>query len=499
MIGMLMTFLSLITLTSCEKEENDFEEVPTESSIIIKGVVTTSNEKPLANVTVKLDYIEQFSIMSETRHKAEVKTDNNGAYQLSFQLKDDELPDKNEPDVARYFCLYFDLQHLPEDKYILPENKPLLQYACNFEATDRGKTHEQDIYVPEKRMLEVTVSSDIPIRQSDEYVIRNTVPGYGTDEKKDILTPINLYNGERTVQIPCALNDSNRISLRCRKEGRGWYEPVSAEQKLVITPNAPQSMVLGNEWMPDEYKFKLSVDTEIKQPSPFDLFTFRVLDYEGNFSPVKNTAFELQYDSIIWGADGYPDYERVVYNEETPNSSTHRAMLQWASYFYQKEPLCTYLKGYKNGKVAYADSLTLQFYPKDFLCFNWKGADIYLTETNIGIYCRLYKDVEFALLPPKEKDGHLYSTLNLWPQTGEDDASLLTRAKSVLPGLMTLHMGEPVPFDEATLRKHLHCLPSDVTPVTYWRTASTNAVLVLTSADEEKLPRTYYIHAEPVE
>ena len=495
-LGMLIAFFVLTALAGCSKEEDDFEEQPTENSIVIKGVATTSNGKPLANVIVKLDYEERSLWYCEVRHKAETKTDNNGAYRLSFQLKDDELLNETDEGSFRTFILSFDLTELSKDKYIMPEDfewVPEFKGIYEFEASDRGKTYEENIYIPEKRMMSITIDSDIPVRQNDEYFVVNSI-NYGDHERKSGLRfPIDLYAGERTVQIPCALNDSNRISLYCVKEGVGQSELVSAEQKMIVTSDEPQSVVLSNEWFPDECKFKLSVQTDNKLPSSFDLFTFKVLDNEGRYSPFPK--FTEYYDSIIWSAEAYPDNERIYYKEKTATSSGEKTVTQWASYFYQKEPLWTYLKGYKNGRVVHTDSLKLQFYPKDFLFINWKGTDIHLTDTAIGIYCRLYKDVEFSVLPPHDKDGHIYAKVSLYPKQGEEDASLAIRAKEVLIGLMDYHLGASKAFDEASIRERFHCLPSDVTPVTFWQTESTYAVLVLTSSDE--FPQTYYIHAEP--
>ena len=496
-LGILIAFFVLTALAGCSKEEDDFEEQPTENSIVIKGVATTSNGKPLANVIVKLDYENRSLFYNETRHKAEAKTDNNGAYQLSFQLRDDELPIETDEALFRLFCLSFDLTELPKEKYIMPEDfgwVPDLMSFGTFKASDRGKTYEENIYIPEKRMRSVTIDSDIPVRQNDEYFVVNSIKYRDHERKMELRLPIDLYAGENTVQVPCALNDSNRISLYCVKEEGDLSELVSPEQKMIVTSDEPQSVVLSTEWLPDECKFKLGVQTDNKLPSSFDLFTFQMLDHEGKYAPFA-PAFVEYYDSIIWSADGYPDNERIFYKGKTATSSGRKTITQWASYFYQKEPLWTYLKGYKNGRVIHADSLKLQFYPKDFLFINWKGTDIHLTDTAIGIYCRLYKDVEFSVLPPHDKDGHIYVKVSLYPKQGEEDASLAIRAKEVLTGLMDYHLGTSETFDEASIRERFHCLPSEVTPVTFWQTESTYVVLVLTSSDE--FPQTYYIHAEP--
>lgn len=268
--GLFLLFLYLISFTSCQKEEVDFESVETEESTVVEGQIITSNGMPLANVDVMVDYFEgKWLAYSKTRHKAETKTDKDGKYRLFFLVKDDELETEKdkETDISKSYSLTFDLKSLNSKDYILPSdmqsviisvdppkstpaeevNTKINYYYSSFE---RKKTYTQHLYIPQKRDIQVTLKGFVP-KPGDYFEVCSAFP-YGGESVTDHLFPntnygygrvdnyrFALYDAEeRTYQVPCALNENNIITLIRKKNG----EYTTEEHQLFVTQDTPESL-----------------------------------------------------------------------------------------------------------------------------------------------------------------------------------------------------------------------------------------------------------------
>lgn len=268
--GILALFLCIISLASCQKEEIDTESVETEESTVVKGVAVTSNGMPLANVIVKVDYFEgRWLSYNKTRHKAETKTDKDGKYRLFFLVKDDELETEKdrEAGVSKSYSLSFDVKNIDIKEYIIPSDmmsvvisvdppKAILaeeadtKIGYSYSSFERKKTYTQNLYIPQKRYVQITLRGFIP-QVGDYFEVCSAFP-YGGESVTDHLFPktnygygrvgnylFALYDAEeRTYLVPCALNENNIITLIRKKDG----EYSTEEHQLFVTQDAPKSL-----------------------------------------------------------------------------------------------------------------------------------------------------------------------------------------------------------------------------------------------------------------
>ena len=504
--SMKVLFLLLICCFMSCKEEDDFIPEPTTTSTFIKGTARTSNNEPLANVTVKLDYSESVWLGPQlTRHKAEGKTDKNGNYQIFFELKNEELEEYNSTDnVFRSFQLTFDLNNLSKDTYIMPTDvnanngSQVLYFSYGNRDFEKGKNYERHIYVPKKRWVEVTVVNNQPLGSKDEFAICNWIT-YGSDRRPDnsygegrltlVNYPIKLTEEEvQTFRVPCAVNDSNRIALGCMEGGAGSYETISPIQKIYVTKDTPGSLQLENNLLPQQLRFKLKAWSDGRTVAPFEGIVFQITDLDGKYSMSIPPSLYSYYDSIMWSADGYPDQMAIYKKQSKPY---FKETPEWKCYFFQNKPLYTRLQGYRNGQVVFSDSVQTIIGPRDFLRYNWDDPFIRYDEPHYVCSCPLYKEVAFHYYIPIEQDGHLYSKVALVRNDYEsDDIAFAERSRKVLSDLMDYHLGERKSFDPATMGSLFHCLPTEVKPIAYWQTATAHAVII-------EVKDEIYIHAEP--
>ena len=503
LLGMLGMLLFIPFLSGCEEEETDFSTEQTATSTIVEGKAVDAEGNPIAGVPITLDYHETpyyFTLPSLTRHKAEGITGDNGTYRLVFQVRDDELQEKE--DYSQYYQVEFYLNRYPD--YILPtdfrmtssqENTSKSVYRTFYDIPERGKTYEASICIPKKRMLRVDIEGGLMVNSVDEYAVCNTIR-YDDGRLKDLLVPVQLTEGQVTsVEIPCALNDSNRISLQCMEGGYGSFEPVSDTSYVVVGEDTPESVWLSNGYFPDESRFRLEALPESEPPFVFEKVMFRMTDGEGHWDLLEEAPFLAYYDSIVWSADGFPQSYLVYSKEELSGQLPYMRYSQWPGYFFDKGIVQMYLKGYRGGRVVYADSLRMQFSERDFLCFDWENPETNPTQRYVA-YCPLDKSAEYVVFAPIEKDGYVYTEIHLLHASGVSDEDYLERSKEVLSGLMNRHSGSPLVSEAESLLAEFHCLPEDVTPIACWQSESTRVVLVFTKADERGNPA-YYLHIEP--
>lgn len=503
--------LILCCFMSC-KEEDDFISHPTATSTFIKGVARTSNGEPLANVKVSLDYTENVWLGPQlTRHKAEGTTDANGNYQLYFDLKDEELnEDQESNNVAKNFVLNFNLENLSRDSYILPtdinpnDKYDWVSYHIGNHNLERSKTYEQNLYIPRKSWVEVTVINKQILGVNDVFAITNSI-AYGGDSRPDNIQgegsltlmqcPIQLTSKEvQTFRIPCALNDSNRITLACMEGGSGWYEPASSMAKIFVTKDAPKSVKVENNIFPSQFKFKLKSSSNQIFISPFELVSFKMTDLNGKWSMIETPSFCSYYDSVVWSADGYPDQKTVYRKVKSPYIDY---VPEWECRFSQNKSLYTRLQGYKDGRVVYTDSVQTRIMSRDFLNIDWGNADITLNNWSYVCSCPLDQSIAFRHYKAAELDGHLYSRLLLEPQKNENkDTKFAERAKEALSKLMDEHLGTRRSFNPETIGGSFYCLKAGVKPLFYWQTEATRALLVEADGVEAG-SQEIYVHAEP--
>lgn len=273
LFGILFLFLCTIGFVSCAKEEWDLGGKETESSTVVEGTIISTDGMPLADIVVKVDYQENKWLQySKTIHKAETKTDKNGKYRLHFMIKDNEMETDGDKknDISKSYSLIFDLKRLNQKEYILPGdmvptiisvNPPIAKPTDNLQPEirygyyqfKRSETYTENLYIPEKRYIRVTLKGFVPLQQDgnyDYFEVDSAFP-YGGEYTSDILFPGTNYGygkieelfvlyaeGEQTFEVPVALNENNIIKLVRRKNGSFTTE----EHQLFVTKDSPESL-----------------------------------------------------------------------------------------------------------------------------------------------------------------------------------------------------------------------------------------------------------------
>lgn len=272
LFGIFLFFLPVISLVSCTKEEWDLEKEETEHSTVIEGTILTSGGMPLADINVKVDYSENKWLQyAKTRHKGETKTDKNGKYRLHFQIKDDEQETDKDKEfgVFKSYSLIYDLKNLNPKEYILPGDmiaiitsvdppiaepaediQPEIRYGCTFK---RSNTYTNNLYIPRKRYIQVTLKGFVPQQQNDSFDYFKAYSSFpyggesteyifpGTNYKKEEVSDymFTLYSvEEKTFEIPFALNENNIITLLRKKDGVHSTETY----QLFVTEDNPKSL-----------------------------------------------------------------------------------------------------------------------------------------------------------------------------------------------------------------------------------------------------------------
>lgn len=504
-LSITLFFLSTVILSSC-KEEKDIIDHPSPTGITIKGKVYTANGQPLPNVNVTLDYYESAYLVGAiiTRHKANCTTDASGMYKLHFEKRDDESEaetDDIDLSVSKNYILSFDVSKLKNTDYIMPSDvdgtvsDEMINFTYQTGTLSKSGNYDKNIYIPKKRWIDVTVQSGNLLSSKDVYAISNTI--YYSDRNVSIITPAVLKEGASgPFKIPCIVNDSNRISLQCLHGGSGVYEPVSSIEKFKADNNEPADITLFNSNISSDTHFQLCMTSESRKgTAPFKMVQFYACDTgkqdDDDIWHLSTPLSFAYYDSIVWGAKGYPDTE-IVYSKTL---GAEKRLISWGNYFFGNKPLYTYLYGYKDGRIAYADSLLTDIKPKDFLGHDWKDQVGERERTYTAYYSRLLKGVVFRYEPLLQAEGHLYSTVSLnMPNDTEDVDAYVKDAKDKLIKLMNLHLGNAV---NTVDKKLFHCLSPEVKDMVYWQTAATRAVLVEESLEDWPYIN-IYVHAEPV-
>ena len=272
LIGILLLILCTISVVSCLKKELDFEPEETEQSTIVEGTVITSGGLPIDGVKVKLDYREDMWLAyNKIRRKAETTTDKNGKYRLFFSIRDSEQETERDKvsGITKAYLLNFDMKHLDSKEYIMPSdmekhiisiNPPIaklpddittdIEFYHTSSSFESAKTYMQNLYIPKKRYIQVTLTGFIP-QQEDYFDVRSEFP-YGGEFYANRYFPNTNYGygivgdylfvlhdaQERTYQVPFALNENNIITIIRKKDGVSSRE----EHQLFVTKDTPESL-----------------------------------------------------------------------------------------------------------------------------------------------------------------------------------------------------------------------------------------------------------------
>lgn len=495
--------LTMLTLSSCS-EKDDFIPEPTETSVIISGIVTTSSLHPLANLPIYIDYHEGYPMGSQTTlHKAKGITDSNGCFRLFFEPEPDRSYNENSPDQVYY--LHVDLAALSSGEYIKPS-----EFDANLKDTytlriyrhlDKGENLEVNMIFPKKKDLDTEFRSFV---SEKELTVTNSIT-YGA-ETVSIRRDVNLDSeGNGRVSMPYALNAPNVVSVTQRNS----FRELMQHKEINVNEESASTVVFDNNETLENCKFRLSLYTHtafngdkygnndaFKTPAPFDFMGFRIVNNQGDYEfPTNRYQY---YDSIVWSSPDLPETLRIYDKKEIPDTgSAEQLTSQWGSYFFDSGIHKSVLTGYKNGKAIHSDEQTFELKDRSFLCFDWNRFD-YLTSKGVAqnVYCRLDNFFSYGLNALKEDDGTKIVRIFVKFRGKLDYGTALNWQEARLSNLMNKHLGHWIEYDKSTLKSLFKHLP-DAQPVKLYENETTRAIIMLHPPTEEEEREYYYIHAEP--
>ena len=154
----------------------------------------------------------------------------------------------------------------------------------------------------------------------------------------------------------------------------------------------------------------------------------------------------------------------------------------------------SYLKGYYDGKVIYSDSIRIDRYERDFLCFDWtKGSICIANPRNMGVYCLLDKSREYSVMDTREINGTRYSEIHARNNKSLPDSEYLSISREVLVKLMRENIGEGVSAKNKI--QSFNCVPEGVEGELFWENKTTRILLLHELPSDTSLEE-YYLLVE---
>lgn len=231
--------ITIFVLFSCEKVEDDSNEVCYENCTSLSGKVYTQSNTPIKNVEMKFKFQktdpENYNL-TLTRVLSKVRTNNLGEYSMNFYLKDEELgewvgsftlnADKNTIPSSVFYEDYFNL------------------YDDMYNIQTRDIAIQRNLYIPTLKRVKIKLNSFNGPATEDYFRVLVEVPcGYDrnivdleTGNNHEYATmglnkyQLSNYNNlsSKTFEIPLALNETNFIVLGRMKNN------VYSEERIPI-------------------------------------------------------------------------------------------------------------------------------------------------------------------------------------------------------------------------------------------------------------------------
>ena len=271
------------------------------------------------------------------------------------------------------------------------------------------------------------------------------------------------------------------------------YKLIEVISDTLVTAQQPDEL-------PEEAKFKLKMGQlepfmhmDTPMPAPFDLLTFKLVDYQDEYNFLYGNAVFLQYyDSIVVSSPVMPDTYRVFQQSCDENGCGSRYIPQWSSYFFEKSDFQLCLKGYKGGKVIYEYSMDQMMQERDFLCVDWTcGIYAMANPLTACIYCVLDSRYEFLLTDTQMRNGTYYVKIRVAPGSELVQSEYVKKQEQGLKWLLDKYLArQPIP-NVADFKT----LPEDAEVVDVYGNSTTCAALIHND-DIDIYKEYYYVIAE---
>lgn len=280
-------------------------------------------------------------------------------------------------------------------------------------------------------------------------------------------------------------------------KGKSWNNGSVTVTQRPLSPDEPEEP----EGMPDIFQFKLAksgfmpfMDDNFQVPAPFDNLSFKIVDYLDRYTPVGIPEFVEPYDSIVWSAKDMPNTVRIYERKINDSSSEEHFSARWSSHFFTPGSVMSYLKGYSDGKVIYVDSLRIDKFERDFLCFDWtKGSICIANPRTTVVYCLLDNSREYSVIDTREINGTRYSEIYALNHRSIPDENFLPTSKAILIQLMRENIGEGKSAN--AFEQSFKCIPKGMVSELFWENKTTRIMLLHELPSDTSL-EDYSLHVE---
>lgn len=236
--------------------------------------------------------------------------------------------------------------------------------------------------------------------------------------------------------------------------------------------------------------FKLNVSKN--EVNIFEMIEFNVnVDDMGPLAPL----FSLRevYDSIVWSVSDVEGRYKIFQHSHDESDSHVQFKFGWGHDFFLPGEYDTYLHGYKDNKVIYGDTLSVNITDnKDFLGYNWidikgslghsSGCHSVLSDYELATYQNVY-------------DGVPGITFFIWNTSGRPSGIILSDYITKLYGFPKYDNDNETllleKYDELFNYKEEGSIPEAI-----WTT--TSSLIVLLKVPHRLDNRKYEIYAEPI-
>ncbi len=171
----LALLILLLSVSSCSKVDDDSQKTCTADCTTIRGRIITANNEPIPDVKLTFRYKRSAGTFSSfTRILDKVKTNDEGWYEMSFYIKDEELGENQ----IGHFRLEVDGDSFDTGRFLLT-NTVLTRSFTDMPIRDT--IISQGVYVPTRTTVQITLNDFAPIAEGDRFEVRTFFP-YGFED-----------------------------------------------------------------------------------------------------------------------------------------------------------------------------------------------------------------------------------------------------------------------------------------------------------------------------
>lgn len=217
-------FFVCLFLNSCYTTENDSKKNCIENCTTFSGQIKTVDGIGIPKVKLTLDYHIGQELSSYTRIIGKATTDQNGFYEISVFIKDNELGESS----PGYFTLALDPEKINNslpDEYLKPnepfERDPRIIY---YSIIDRNEILENDFIIPKKGNVKIKLKNFTPIIEGDYFNARVYYNYTFLSGNWSYISPyygiyVEAKENPSILDFETVLNDTIKVLVNKKKNG----------------------------------------------------------------------------------------------------------------------------------------------------------------------------------------------------------------------------------------------------------------------------------------